>query len=259
MSLTKRAIAELIGTFWLVLGGCGAAVLSAKFGVGGIGILGVALAFGLSVLSGAYALGAISGAHFNPAITVGLATARRFPVKEVIPYVVAQVAGAILGAVVLYLIARGSLAFDVQASGFAANGYGDHSPGGYALSSAAVSEVVMTLMFVMIVLGVTDTRTPSVKAFGPLAIGLGLTLIHLVSMPVTNTSVNPARSTGPALFAGGWALGHLWLFWVAPLIGAVLAGILYPAVAGEAHERPIEEAGGPIAIPPEPAEPVHGH
>ncbi|MDF2697453.1 MAG: aquaporin, partial [Labilithrix sp.] len=238
MSLTKRAVAELIGTFWLVLGGCGAAVLAARFGDGGIGVLGVALAFGLTVVTGMYALGAISGGHFNPAITVGLATAKRFAVKDVIPYVVAQVLGAILGAAVLYMIARGAVGFDASASGFAANGYGEHSPNGYSLMSGLTSEIVMTLMFVMIVLGVTDTRTPSVKGFAPLAIGLALTLIHLVSIPVTNTSVNPARSTGPALFAGGWALSQLWLFWVAPLVGGVLGGLLYPAVAGEAAERP---------------------
>lgn len=257
MSLGKRAVAELIGTFWLVLGGCGAAVLAARFENVGVGILGVALAFGLSVLTGAYAFGAISGAHFNPAITVGLASARRFPVKEVLPYVAAQVGGAILGAFVLYMIARGALVFDVQA-GFAANGYGDHSPGGYALGSALISEIVMTFMFVMIVLGVTDSRTPSLKAFAPLAIGLALALINLVSIPVTNASVNPARSTGPALFVGGWAIAQLWLFWVAPLIGGLLAGVLYPVVAGEALERPADQPEGPIAIAPEsPPEPAH--
>ncbi len=252
MSLTKRAVAEFIGTFWLVLGGCGAAVIAAKVENVGIGYLGVALAFGLSVLTGAYALGAISGAHFNPAITVGLATAKRFPAKEVIPYVVAQVVGAIVGAFVVYAIARGAVAFDVS-GGFAANGYGTHSPGGYSLGAAAVSELVMTFMFVMIVLGVTDERSPSLKAFAPLAIGLALTLIHLVSIDVTNTSVNPARSTGPALFVGGWALAQLWLFWVAPLVGGVIAGGLYPLVAGEAVPRPADETGGPMAIPPQPA------
>jgi aquaporin Z len=250
MSLTKRALAELIGTFWLVLGGCGAAVLAAKVTGVGIGFAGVALAFGLAVLSGAYALGAISGAHFNPAITVGLVVARRFPVREAIPYVVAQVAGAVLGAFVLFLIANGGPGFDAQASGFAANGYGDHSPGGYTLAAALLSEIVMTLMFVMVVLGVTDTRTPTLKGFAPIAIGFALTLIHLVSIPVTNTSVNPARSTGPALFAGTWALGQLWLFWVAPLVGAAIAGVLYHVVAGAAPERPMEEPG-PVAIGPE--------
>lgn len=260
MSLTKRALAELIGTFWLVLGGCGAAVLAAKVTGVGIGYAGVAFAFGLSFLSGAFALGAISGAHFNPAVTVGLTVARRFPVKEILPYVAAQVAGATLGAVVLYAIARGTPAFDLQLSGFAANGYGDHSPGGYDLAAALISEIVMTFMFVTIVLGVTDTRTPTVKAFAPIAIGFALTLIHLVSIPVTNTSVNPARSTGPAFFAGGWAMGQLWLFWVAPLLGAAIAGVLYPLVAGEALERPMEETG-PVAVAVQPPvhEPAHGH
>lgn len=256
MSLTKRTLAELIGTFWLVFGGCGAAVLAAKFPTVGIGLVGVALAFGFSVLTGAYALGAISGAHFNPAITVGLAASRRFPANEIVPYMVAQVAGALLGAIVLYLIASGAPAFDAHASGFAANGYADHSPGGYGLGAAFLLEIVMTFMFVMVVLGVTDTRSPTLKGFAPIAIGLALTLIHLVGIPVTNTSVNPARSTGPALFVGGWALSQLWLFWVAPLAGAVLAGLFYPVVAGQMEERPMEEVG-PMAIPPEP--PAHAH
>jgi aquaporin Z len=263
MSLTRRAIAELIGTFWLVLGGCGAALLAAKVDGGGIGMLGVALAFGLTVLTGCYAFGSISGGHFNPAITVGLASAKRFPAKEVIPYVLAQVVGAIVGAAILYMIARGAAGFDAQASGFAANGFGSHSPGGYALGAALISEIVMTFMFVMIVLGVTDGRYPSLKVFAPLAIGLGLTLIHLVSIPVTNTSVNPARSTGPALFAGGWAISQLWAFWVAPLIGGVLAGVFYPAFTGETEAvvKPIEETDRTIVttITAEPREPIHGH
>lgn len=250
MSLTKRVIAELIGTFWLVFGGCGAAVLAATFPETGIGFAGVALAFGLTVVTGAYAFGAISGGHFNPAITVGLAVSKRFSVKEIVPYVLAQVAGAILGAAVLFLVARGAPLFDL-AGGFAANGFGDHSPGGYALGSALLVELVMTFMFVMIVLGVTDTRNATLKGFAPLAIGLALTLIHLVSIPVTNTSVNPARSTGPALFAGGWALAQLWLFWLAPIAGGVIAGVIYPLVVGRAEERPIE-AEGSVAIPPEP-------
>ena len=256
MSLGKRALAELLGTFWLVLGGCGAAVLAATVSNVGIGYLGVALAFGLTVLTGAYALGALSGAHFNPAVSVGLAVARRFPARELVPYILAQVAGAIAGALVVYLVASGAAGFDAQSSGFAANGFGMHSPGGYGLSAALLAEIVMTFMFVMVILGVTDTRTPVLKGFAPIAIGLTLTLIHLVSIPVTNTSVNPARSTGPALFVGGWALAQLWLFWVAPLVGAALAGVFYPLLAGVAEERPIEEVGS-VAIPPEHAEPAH--
>jgi aquaporin Z len=252
MNLSKRVLAELIGTFWLVFGGCGAAVLAATFPYNGIHFLGVALAFGLSFLTAGYAFGAISGGHFNPAITLGVAVAKRFPTKEIIPYVVAQVAGAILGAAVLLLIAKGAPLFDSQLSGFAANGYGDHSPGGYGLGAALLTELVMTFMFVMIVLGVTDTRNATLKGFAPLAIGFALTLIHLVSIPVTNTSVNPARSTGPAFFSGGWALSQLWLFWLAPLLGGAIAGVIYPLVAGQAAERPIEEAGS-MAIPPEPA------
>lgn len=258
MSLRKRALAELVGTFWLVFGGCGAAVIAARFPAVGIGIAGVALAFGLSVLTGAYALGAISGAHFNPAITVGLAVARRFSSKEVLPYVAAQLAGAFLGAFILYGIATGAPGFDAHASGFAANGYGEHSPGGYGFAAALIAELVMTFMFVTVVLGVTDTRTPTLKAFAPIPIGLALTLIHLVSIPITNTSVNPARSTGPALFAGAWALSQLWLFWVAPLVGAALAGVFYPVLAGQEVPRPMEETG-PVAIPPEHPLPAHGH
>lgn len=263
MNLTRRALAELLGTFWLVFGGCGAAVLTARFPDVGIGIVGVALAFGLSVLSGVYALGAISGGHFNPAITVGLTVARRFPPKEVVAYVVAQCAGALLGAAVLYLIASGKSDFHV-ADGFASNGYGAESPGHYGLGAAMLCELVMTFMFVTIVLGVTDTRSPTLKGFAPIAIGLALTLIHLVSIPITNTSVNPARSTGPALVAGVAALHQLWLFWLAPLAAAVMAGLLYPLLAGVAPERPMAESG-PVAIPPEGAsvsstpEPAHGH
>jgi aquaporin Z len=231
MTLIKRATAEFIGTFWLVFGGCGSAVLAAKFPETGIGFLGVALAFGLTVLTMVYAFGHISGGHFNPAVTVGLYTARRIPAADVTPYVIAQLLGAIAGAAVLYVIASGKAGFSV-ANGFAANGYAEHSPGGYSLLACLVAEVVLTFMFLMIILGVTDRRAP--QGFAPLAIGLALTLIHLVSIPVTNASVNPARSTGPALFVGGWAVSQLWLFWVAPLIGAVLAGLIYPVVSGEA-------------------------
>jgi aquaporin Z len=234
MSLTRRASAEFIGTFWLVLGGCGSAVLAAAFQSGstslGIGFHGVALAFGLTVLTMAYAIGHISGCHLNPAVTVGLVTAKRFPASELLPYVVAQVAGAIAGAGVLYLIASGKTGFSPSA-GFAANGYGEHSPGGYTLAAALACEVVMTLMFLMIILGATDKRAP--QGLAPIAIGMGLTLIHLISIPVTNTSVNPARSTGPALFVGGWAINQLWLFWVAPIVGAALAGLIYPMITGE--------------------------
>ena len=230
MTLMKRAVAEFIGTFWLVFGGCGSAVLAAKFPNTGIGFMGVALAFGLTVLTMAYAVGHISGGHFNPAVTLGLYTARRIPAADVTPYIIAQVLGAIAGAFVLYIIASGKAGFSA-AEGFASNGYGAHSPGGYSLLACLVAEIVLTFMFLMIILGVTDRRAP--QGFAPLAIGLALTLIHLISIPVTNTSVNPARSTGPALFAGGWALSQLWLFWVAPLIGAVLAGLIYPVFSGE--------------------------
>jgi len=230
MSLGKRAFAELIGTFWLVLGGCGSAVLAAGFPQLGIGFVGVALAFGLTVLSMAYAIGHVSGCHLNPAVSVGLAVGGRFKWKDLPAYVIAQVVGAVAGSGVLYLIASGQTGFDVHA-GFASNGYGFHSPGQYSLQAALVCEVVMTFMFLIIILGSTDSRAP--KGFAPVAIGLGLTLIHLISIPVTNTSVNPARSTGPALFAGGWALQQLWLFWVAPILGAMLAGLVYTALAKE--------------------------
>ncbi|HTR08376.1 MAG TPA: aquaporin Z [Paraburkholderia sp.] len=234
MHLPKRLAAELIGTFWLVLGGCGSAVLAANFagpvhGLG-IGFVGVSLAFGLTVLTMAFAIGHISGCHLNPAVTIGLTVAERFPVRDVVPYIAAQVVGAVLGAYVLSLIATGQPGFDVVASGFATNGYGEHSPGHYSMSAAFVCEVVMTAIFLFVILGATDKRAPA--GFAPIAIGLCLTLIHLISIPVTNTSVNPARSTGPALFVGGEAISQLWLFWVAPIVGAVIAGIVYPALAG---------------------------
>jgi len=231
MSLGSRASAEFLGTFWLVLGGCGSAVIAAAFPQVGIGLLGVALAFGLTVLTMAYAIGHVSGCHLNPAVSVGLVAGGRFPAGELLPYVIAQVAGAIVAAFVLSVIASGKPGFDLVASGFAANGYADHSPGNYSLVAALVAEVVMTFMFLMIILGSTDKRAAA--GFAPIAIGLGLTLIHLISIPVTNTSVNPARSTGPAVFAGGWALSQLWLFWVAPIVGAAIAGVVYPLVAGK--------------------------
>ncbi len=225
MPLAKRMTAEFVGTFWLVLGGCGSAVLAAGFPELGIGFVGVSLAFGLTVLTMAYALGHVSGCHLNPAVTVGLAVARRFPRADVLPYVAAQVLGGIAAAGVLYLVASGRAGFDVSA-GFAANGVGEHSPGGYALTAGLLAEVVMTFVFVFVILGATDVRAPA--GFAPIAIGLCLTLIHLVTIPVTNTSVNPARATGPAVFVGGWALAQLWVFWVAPLAGAIAAGVVYP-------------------------------
>jgi aquaporin Z len=228
MSLNKRAMAELVGTFWLVFGGCGSAVLAAAFPNLGIGFLGVSLAFGLTVLTMAYAIGHISGCHLNPAVSVGLAVGRRFPTRELPHYIAAQIVGGILGAVVLYLIASGRPGFDL-AAGFAANGYGDHSPGEYALAACLLAEVVFTFMFLMIILGATDERAPA--GFAPIAIGLGLTLVNLIGIPVTNASVNPARSTGPALIVGGWAIGQLWLFWLAPMLGAALAGVVYPALS----------------------------
>ena len=224
MSLAKKSVAEFIGTFWLVLGGCGAAVLAAGFPELGIGFAGVALAFGLTVLTMAFAIGHISGCHLNPAVSVGLAVAGRFKFSELPAYVIAQVLGATLAAAVLAWIAGGAPGFDL-AGGLASNGYGDHSPGGYSLESGFVTEVVMTLMFLIVILGATDKRAPA--GFAPIAIGLCLTLIHLVAIPVTNTSVNPARSTGPALIVGGWAIAQLWMFWVAPIIGAAIAGLLY--------------------------------
>jgi aquaporin Z len=221
--MTKKLGAEFIGTLWLVLGGCGSAVLAAAFPDVGIGLLGVSLAFGLTVLTMAYAIGHISGCHLNPAVSVGLLVGGRFSASELGPYVVAQVLGAIAGAAILFVIASGQAGFET--AGFASNGYGEHSPGGYSLTAALVAEVVMTFMFLIIILGATDGRAPA--GFAPIAIGLGLTLIHLISIPVTNTSVNPARSTGVALFEGGWAVSQLWLFWVAPIVGAALAGVVY--------------------------------
>jgi aquaporin Z len=230
MPLTNRLAAEFFGTFWLVLGGCGSAVLAATFPNVGIGFVGVALAFGLTVLTMAYAIGHISGCHLNPAVSVGLMVGGRFKASDLIPYIIAQVIGAIAAAAVLYVIASGKAGFDVHA-GFASNGFADHSPGGYSLTAAFVCEFVMTFMFLLIILGATDRRAPA--GFAPIAIGLGLTLIHLISIPVTNTSVNPARSTGPAIFAGGWALAQLWLFWLAPILGAAVAGVVYRWVSGE--------------------------
>jgi aquaporin Z len=234
MSLTKRAFAESLGTFWLVFGGCGSAVLAAAFPEVGIGLLGVALAFGLTVLTMAYALGHVSGCHLNPAVSFGLWTAGRFRGSELPSYVVAQVLGGILGAGVLYLIASGKAGFDVS-NGLASNGYGAHSPGGYSLTAGLVAEVVLTFMFLIIILGATDRLAP--QGFAPLAIGLGLTLIHLIGIPVTNVSVNPARSTGPAVFVGGWALEQLWLFWLAPIAGAIVAGLIYRSVFGGSSEN----------------------
>jgi aquaporin Z len=227
MSLGKRAVAEFFGTFWLVFGGCGAAVLAAGFPTLGIGFLGVALAFGLTVLTMAFAIGHISGCHLNPAISAGLVVGKRFPASDLLPYVVAQVLGAIAAAGVLYVIASGQAGFDLS-KGFASNGYGDHSPGGYSMLAGFVAEVVLTAFFLIVIMGATDSRAP--KGFAPIAIGLCLTLIHLVCIPVTNTSVNPARSTGPAIFVGGWALQQLWMFWVAPLIGGALGGGIYRAL-----------------------------
>jgi aquaporin Z len=234
MNLKIRMTAEFIGTFWLVLGGCGSAVLAAAFPGVGIGLLGVSVAFGLTVLTMAYAIGHISGCHLNPAVTLGLSVSGRFNAAEVVPYWIAQVLGAIAAAALLYLIASGKAGFDLS-GGLASNGYGEHSPGRYSLGAGFVTEVTMTFMFLMIILGTTDRRAP--VGFAPIAIGLALTLIHLISIPVTNTSVNPARSTGPALIVGGWALQQLWLFWVAPLVGAALAGVVYRAVDRRPAER----------------------
>ncbi|NTS76098.1 aquaporin Z [Catenovulum sp. SM1970] len=230
MALSKKLIAEFIGTFWLVLGGCGSAVLAAGFPDVGIGLLGVSLAFGLTVLTMAYAIGHISGCHLNPAVSIGLMLGGRFDAKELPPYLVAQVLGAIAAGAVLYTIASGTGDFSL-ASGFASNGYGEHSPGGYSLTAVLICEVVMTFMFLMIILGATDGRAPA--GFAPIAIGLALTLIHLISIPVSNTSVNPARSTGVAVFVGDWAVSQLWLFWVAPIVGAAIAGIVYKSLFSE--------------------------
>ncbi|QYK08179.1 aquaporin Z [Shewanella mangrovisoli] len=224
MNMSQKMAAEFLGTLWLVLGGCGSAVLAAAFPEVGIGLLGVALAFGLTVLTMAFAIGHISGCHLNPAVSFGLWAGGRFPASELLPYIIAQVAGSIVGAGVLYAIASGQEGFSL-AAGFASNGFGEHSPGGYSMMSVLICEIVMTLFFLLVILGATDERAP--KGFAPIAIGLCLTLIHLISIPVSNTSVNPARSTGPALFVGDWAVSQLWIFWVAPIVGAVLAGMIY--------------------------------
>lgn len=229
MPIGKRSAAEFIGTFWLVFGGCGAAVLSAAFPGLGIGFVGVALAFGLTVLTMAFAIGHISGCHLNPAISVGLVVGKRFPLSDLVPYIIAQVAGGICGASVLFVIARGKSGFDLS-GGFASNGYGAHSPGGYSLAACFAAEVVLTMFFLLIIMGSTDKRAP--QGFAPIAIGLGLTLIHLIGIPVTNLSVNPARSTGPAVFVGGWALSQLWLFWLAPIIGGTIGGAVYSVLFG---------------------------
>jgi aquaporin Z len=226
----KQYGAEFLGTFWLVLGGCGSAVLAAAFPNVGIGLLGVSLAFGLTVLTMAFSIGHISGCHLNPAVSIGLWAGGRFPADKLLPYIVAQVLGGIVAGGVLYLIASGAAGFDV-AKGFASNGYGEHSPGGYSLLAALVCEVVMTMFFLIVILGATDSRAPA--GFAPIAIGLGLTLIHLISIPVTNTSVNPARSTGVAVYVGGWALGQLWLFWLAPIVGALLGAVAYRAIGAK--------------------------
>ena len=245
MPISKRAAAEFFGTFWLVFGGCGAAVLAAGFPAVGIGFAGVALAFGLTVLTMVYAVGHISGGHFNPAVSLGLVVGKRFPASDLLAYVIAQVVGAIAAAGVLYVIASGTVGFDIR-NGFALNGYADHSPGGYSLLAGFVAEVVLTCFFLIVIMGATDERAP--EGFAPIAIGLCLTLIHLVCIPVTNTSVNPARSTGPAIFAGGWALQQLWMFWVAPLIGGALGGGIYRMLFGAkgkveaALERPVRVA-----------------
>jgi len=249
--LGKRALAEFIGTGWLVFGGCGSAVLAAHFLASdnsninlGIGFVGVALAFGLTVMTMAYAIGHISGCHLNPAVTIGLFTGKRIPASDIVPYIIAQVLGGIAGAGILYAIASGQAGFDVH-GGFASNGYGVHSPGHYSMVSCFISEVVLTFMFLLIILGATDARAP--KGFAPIAIGLGLTLIHLIGIPVTNLSVNPARSTGPAIFCGGWAISQLWLFWVAPIIGGALGGLVHrvfePALGTGAVMEGVEEAG----------------
>jgi aquaporin Z len=237
--LTRRLAAESLGTFWLVLGGCGSAVLAAAFPNVGIGLLGVAFAFGLTVLTMAYAIGHVSGCHLNPAVSIGLWAGKRFPAKELLPYIVAQVIGAIVGAGVLLIIASGKAGFDLS-GGLASNGYGDHSPGGYSMLASLLTEIVLTFMFLVIILGATDGRAP--HGFAPIAIGLGLTLIHLIGIPVTNLSVNPARSTGPAVFVGGWALAQLWLFWLAPIVGALLAGFSYSWIAYDVGAPIVGEA-----------------
>lgn len=236
MTMLHRTAAEFIGTLWLVLGGCGSAVLAAAFPDVGIGLLGVSFAFGLSVLTMAYAIGHISGCHLNPAVTIGLWAGRRFPLRDVLPYIVAQVCGATLAAVVLYLVASGKSDYSLAVNGLAANGYGEHSPGGYGLQSVILIEIVLTFGFLLVILGATDGRAPA--GFAPIAIGLALTLIHLISIPVSNTSVNPARSAGPALIQGGWALAQLWVFWAAPLVGGALGGVAYRLLAAEEPLKP---------------------
>ncbi len=231
----NKYLAELVGTFWLVLGGCGSAVLAAAFPDVGIGLLGVSLAFGLTVLTMAFAIGHISGCHLNPAVTFGLWAGGRFDTKEIIPYIIAQVIGGVLAGGVLFVIASGQEGFDAVASGFATNGYGEHSPGGYSFTAALVSEFVMTMVFLVVIMGSTDSRAP--QGFAPIAIGLCLTLIHLISIPVTNTSVNPARSTGVAVYVGDWALSQLWLFWVAPIIGGIVGAVIYKMMAGETEKE----------------------
>ena len=237
----KKYLAEFIGTFWLVFGGCGSAVLAAAFPDLGIGLLGVSLAFGLTVLTMAFAIGHISGCHLNPAVTIGLWTGGRVPAKDVLPYIIAQVSGAIVAGGVLYLIASGKAGFDLSA-GFASNGFGEHSPGGYSLPAALLTEVVMTMIFLFVIFGSTDKRAP--QGLAPIAIGLCLTLIHLVSIPVTNTSVNPARSTGVALFVGDWALAQLWLFWVAPIVGGVLGALIYRFIGSEPKKQKVARSAG---------------
>ena len=238
--MLRKLAAEFIGTAWLVLGGCGAAVLAAAFPALGIGFVGVSLAFGLTVLTMAYAIGHVSGCHLNPAVSVGLWAGGRFSARDLPAYIGAQVLGAVAGAAILYVIASGHPGFDAAAGGFASNGYGEHSPGGFSMAAALVCEVVMTFAFLFVILGSTHGRAPA--GFAPIAIGLCLTLIHLISIPVTNTSVNPARSTGPALFQGGWALQQLWLFWVAPIVGALIAGFVYRWVGGD-EPKPVEVSG----------------
>jgi aquaporin Z len=242
MSIGRRVLAEVFGTFWLVFGGCGSAVLAAGFPKVGIGLLGVSLAFGLTVLTMAYAIGHVSGCHLNPAVSVGLAVGRRFPARELPAYIGGQLAGAVAASAVLYVIASGAAGFST-ADGFAANGFGEHSPGGYSLVAALVAEVVLTFFFLMIILGATDSRAPA--GFAPIPIGLALTLIHLIGIPVTNLSVNPARSTGPAVFVGGWAIEQLWLFWLAPLLGAALAGVAYPALFGHRGAPAVKGVSAP--------------
>jgi aquaporin Z len=245
MSMTQRLTAESVGTFWLVFGGCGSAVLAATFPELGIGFAGVSLAFGLTVLTMAYAIGHVSGCHLNPAVSVGLVVARRFPAADLGPYIAAQLAGGIAGAAVLYMIATGRADFDL-AGGFASNGYGAHSPGGYSMQAGFLAEVVLTAMFLLIIVGATDGRAPA--GFAPLAIGFGLTLIHLIGIPVTNTSVNPARSTATAVFVGGWALQQLWMFWIAPIVGAAVGGLIY---------RTLEAPSTVERLPPVTGEPKH--